>query len=139
MKKIIQFTKILGKTDYKSYKEYLSSKTDDEIIDIKTNLEVKYSKWNKVLSTFIVALFVSILSAIGVMCYRFIKNAFQIYSFDQAMILTKGLILTASVISIFIATIMLFLYGSLANTKRKIKFIESYLKEKSERKGKILQ
>ena len=43
MKKIIQFTKILGKTDYKSYKEYLSSKTDDEIIDIKTNLEVKYS------------------------------------------------------------------------------------------------
>ena len=84
-------------------------------------------------------LFVSILSAIGVMCYRFIKNAFQIYSFDQAMILTKGLILTASVISIFIATIMLFLYGSLANTKRKIKFIESYLKEKSERKGKILQ
>lgn len=136
--KIIIFIKVLGKTDYKTYKEYLSSKTNDELIDIKTNLEVRYSKWNKVLSVFVVALFLSVLSVIGTICYQFIKNAFQIYSYEQAMILTKGIGLTASVISIFIATALLFLYGGLADAKRKIKFIDNYLQEKREREKKIL-
>lgn len=134
MEKILLFIKVLGKTNYTTYKKYLDSKSDDEIINIKTDLEIKYSKWSKIITTFLTVISISMLGGVVTISYHFIKNAFKVYPNNQAMILTKGILPITIVICIFISLIILLLYGNLSNTKRKIKFIEEYQKERKVRK-----
>ena len=47
VKKRMATIKMLGKIDYPTYESYLSSRTKDELVDIKINLEIICSKSNR--------------------------------------------------------------------------------------------
>ena len=100
--------KMLGKIDYPTYESYLSSRTKDELVDIKINLEIICSKSNRKMLMVISMMIITMLIMLEMMCFYFIRKAFQVYSFHQAMILTKNIGFSIGIMGIFLV-ILLFL------------------------------
>lgn len=67
--------KMLGKIDYPTYESYLSSRTKDELVDIKINLEIICSKSNRKMHVYISVMTITILIMLGVMYFDFMRNA----------------------------------------------------------------
>lgn len=126
--------KMLGKIDYPTYESYLSSRTKDELVDIKINLEIICSKSNRKMLMVISMMIITMLIMLEMMCFYFIRNAFQVYSFHQAMILTKNIGFSIGIMGIFLVIMLFLLYRNFIIAKRKLKYVEVFLRgvEKSE-------
>lgn len=138
MEKIIQFIKTLGKIDYLTYESYLSGRSKDELVDIKTDLEIICSKSNRKMHVYISVMTITMLIMLGVMYFDFMRNAFQVYSFHQAMILMQGIGLPVGIMGVYLVVMLFLLYRNLIIAERKLKYFEVFLRgvEKSEYKTK---
>ena len=126
--------KILGNIDYPTYEAYLSSKTKDELVNIKTDLEIICSKSNRKMLVYISVMMITMLMVLEVMYFDFMRNAFQVYSFHQAMILMQGVGLPVGIMGVFLVIMLFLLYRNFIIAKRKLKYVEVFLRgvEKSE-------
>lgn len=130
--------KMLGNIDYPTYEAYLSSKTKDELVDIKTDLEIICSKPNRKMFMVISMMIIIMLIALEMMSFYFIRNAFQVYSFHQAMILMQGIGLPVGIMGVYLVVMLFLLYRNFIIAERKLKYFEVFLKgvEKGECKTK---
>jgi hypothetical protein len=137
-KKRMATIKMLGKIDYPTYESYLSSRTKDELVDIKINLEIICSKSNRKMLLVISMMIIIMLMVLGVMYFDFMRNALQVYSFHQAMIRTKDIGFSIGIMGIFLVIMLFLLYRNFIIAKRKLKYFEVFLKgvERSECKTK---
>ncbi|MEX2803861.1 hypothetical protein AB3329_01905 [Streptococcus sp. H31] len=126
--------KAMGKTNYKDYKAYLKTKTDDELVDIKVDLETKYSKWNKILTYFLVGVIIATLGFLGKFLYDVIIHSFELYNDVEAFIIIKGVSKIFLLIAISLSILLFILYNGLANTKQKLLFMKEYSKERHSEK-----
>ncbi|MDK6679211.1 MULTISPECIES: hypothetical protein [unclassified Aerococcus] len=135
MNKKLILIKSLGKTTYKNYKDYLNTKTPEQIIDIEANLKTKYSKWSKLLTSCLVTLIASAIAFSGKLTYDFIKNSFKLAKYNEAMILVQGILPIFIIILIFFIVLLFVLYNNLANTKRKLIYLQRYEEELANKKS----
>lgn len=126
--------KAMGKTNYKDYKAYLNTKTDDELIDIKVSLESRYSKWNKILTSFFMGLTLAVLGFLGKFMYDFVVHSLELYSSSEAFVMIKGALKLFLLIIMVLIIFLLIFYNSLANTKQKLLYLEEYQKERATRR-----
>lgn len=120
--------KAMGKTNYKDYKAYLNTKTDDELIDIKVSLESRYSKWNKILTSFFMGLILTVLGFLGKIMYDFIVHSLEWYSSSEAFVMIKGALKLFLLVVMILIIFLLVFYNNLANTKQKLLYLEEYQK-----------
>lgn len=120
--------KAMGKTNYKDYKAYLNTKTDDELIDIKVSLESRYSKWNKILTSFFMGLILTVLGFLGKIMYDFIVHSLEWYSSLEAFVMIKGALKLFLLVVMILIIFLLVFYNNLANTKQKLLYLEEYQK-----------
>lgn len=137
MNKLV-YIKSLGRTRYEDYKKFLETKTTDQLIEIKADLESRYDKWNMLITYFLVLLSISMLGFLGKFSYDFVKNAYKLYP-QESFKLVKGFLPIVLVLAIFLVVVIFILSNNLANTKRKITFIESYEKEVTAKSGKKIE
>ncbi|WP_315460098.1 hypothetical protein, partial [uncultured Streptococcus sp.] len=105
--------KAIGKTNYKDYKAYLNTKTDDELIDIKVSLESRYSKWNKILTSFFMGLILTVLGFLGKIMYDFIVHSLEWYSSSEAFVMIKGALKLFLLVVMILIIFLLVFYNNL--------------------------